>query len=215
MDWLLSILGGFIASLVSIIVWEKYKQPKLIIDIPEVDPQTQILPSGVRRSFYHLLVKNVGKSPAYNCKIFTRFFDETGTTQIIQEVITGKWDRGPEPVIYVPSPNNFINGQPAMIEARQSFLVPFAEVLDIHHNITAEGFCTVIKYDNEPQCYAFSAWSYLRGQAPGHRVPEWEIGPGRIRLEVELAFSGKRSQKQSFIIENLWTESDSIIISKL
>lgn len=210
-----SLIGGLIASLIAIVIWEKYRQPKLIIELPEEGPSIQTIPSGIKRAFYHLLVKNIGKSPAYYCKIFMRFYDENGIHQVISEPINGKWDRGPEPIIYVPSPSVSINGQPAITEVRQSFLVPFAEVLDIHHNVAAEGFCPVIKYENEPECYAFSTWSYLRGQAPGHKAPEWKIGFGRTILEVELVFSGKKSQKQRFLLENQSTALDGIKISKL
>jgi len=214
MNWLTSILGGLIASLVAIIVWEKYRQPKLIVEIHPERPAIQTLPGGARRAFYHLFVKNIGKSPAYYCKIFMWFFDEQGIRQVIPDVISGKWDRGPEPIIYVPSPGHGINGQLAMIEARQSFLIPFAEVLDIHHNVPAEGFCPVIKYENETECYAFSAWSYLRGQAPGHKVPEWKISPGKYIIEVELVYSGKKSQKERFLLENNSTAADGIELKK-
>lgn len=213
-NWIPSFVGGLIASIAAIIIWEKHRQPKLTIELPREGPAIQTLPDGTKRAFYKLLVKNIGKSPAYYCKIFMRFYDEKGLHQVISETVNGKWDRGPEPVIEMPSPNVSISGQPAMMEVRQSFLVPFAEVLDIHHNVPAEGFCPVIKYDNEPECYAFSAWGYLRGQAPGHKVPEWKIGFGRIMLEVELVFSGKRWQKQRFLLENESTAADGIKISK-
>ena len=99
------------------------------------------------------------------------------------------------------------------MEVKQTFLIPYAEVLDIHNNITAEGFCPIIKYENESEFYAFSVWSYIRGQ--GHKVPEWKIGFGRTVLEIELIFSGKRSQKQRFLLENQSTAADGIKISKI
>ncbi len=213
-NWLPPFFGGLIASLVAIFIWEKYRQPKLTIELHEEGPAIQTLADGTRRAFYKLFVKNSGKSPAYYCKVFMRFFDEQGTRPVIADVISGKWDRGPEPVIYVPSPSVSINGQPAMMEARQTFLIPFAEVLDVHHNVPAEAFCPFMKYEGELEYYAFSAWSYLRGQAPGHKVPEWKIGPGRNIVEIELVFSGKKSLKQRFLVENKSTAVDGIIISK-
>src|SRR3972149_5698250 len=102
-NWLPSFVGGLVASLIAILIWEKYKQPRLIIELHGHGPAVQPL-GGTRRAFYKLLVKNVGKSAAYYCKVFMRFFDEHGSQQIIGEVISGKWDHGPEPVIYIPVP---------------------------------------------------------------------------------------------------------------
>jgi hypothetical protein len=219
MNWLLSILGGLLASLIAITVWEKFKQPHLIIEIPTGNnPSIQTLPDGkTRRAFYHLLVRNTGRSPAYYCKIFLRFFDEKGEKLVIGDVVNGKWDRGPEPIIESPVPiqvhqDGSVTSQ--LMETRQGFLIPFAEVLDIHHNVPAEGFCPFIKYDNESECYAFSGWSYLKGQAPGHKVPEWKLDHGKYLLEVELVYAGKRSHKESFFVENETTRADGVKLQK-
>lgn len=220
MNWLLSIVGGLLASLIAIVVWDKLKQPRLIIEIPTGDePNIQTLSGGkIKRAFYHLLIRNTGRSPAYYCKIFMRFFDEKGKKLVIGDVVNGKWDRGPEPIIESPVPikvNKDGNVTSQLMETRQGFLVPFAEVLDIHNNVPGEGFCTLIKYDNESECYAFSGWSYLKGQSPGHKVPEWKLNQGKYLLEVELVFSGKRSHKEKFLIENETTRVDGIKLQKI
>jgi len=90
MSLLVSLFGGLIASITAIIVWEKYRQPKLTIELPKEGPAIQTLPDGTKRAFYKLLVRNIGKSPAYYCKVFMRFFDEKGTGLVITEVISGK-----------------------------------------------------------------------------------------------------------------------------
>ncbi len=72
-----------------------------------------------------------------------------------------------------------------------------------------------MKYEGEPEYYAFSAWSYLRGQAPGHKVPEWKIGSGKNIVEIELVFSGNKSHKERFLLRNESTAVDGIKISKL
>lgn len=210
-------VGGLIASLIAILIWEKYRQPKLTIELPKEGPAIQTLADGTRRGFYKLLVKNIGKSPAYYCKVSMRFFDEQGIEPVITDVISGKWDRGPEPIIYIPVPIISSSGESEIhtVEARQSFLIPFAEVLDIHHNVPAEAFCPLMKYEGEQECYAFSALGYLIGQAPGHKVPEWKIGFGKNIFEIELIFSGKKSYKQRFLLENESTAVDGIKISKL
>jgi len=223
MNWLLSLLsivGGLLASLIAIIVWDKFKQPSLIIEIPTGnEPNIQTLPDGkTKRAFYHLLVRNTGRSPAYYCKIFMCFFDEKGGKLVIGDVVNGKWDRGPEPIIESPvliKVNQDGSVASQLMETRQSFLVPFAEVLDIYNNVPGEGFCPLIKYDNEAECYAFSSWSYLKGQAPGHKVPEWKLNQGKYLLEVELVFAGKRSHRERFLIENETTKADGIKLQKI
>jgi hypothetical protein len=224
MNWLLSLLltiiGGLLASLVGIIVWDKFKQPSLIIEIPtDNEPRIQTLPDGkTKRAFYHLIVRNRGRSPAYYCKIFMRFFDGKGEKLAINDVVNGKWDRGPEPIIESPVPTR-VNQDGSVVsqlmETRQGFLVPFAEVLDVYNNVPGEGFCPLIKYDNESECYAFGGWSYLKGGAPGHKVPEWKLDKGKYLLEVELVFAGKRSHKERFLIENETTKADGIKLEKM
>lgn len=223
MNWLLpllSIVGGLIASVIAIVVWDKFKRPSLIIEIPPGnEPNIQMLPDGkTKRAFYHLLVRNTGRSPAYYCKIFMRFFDEKGEELVIGDVVNGKWDRGPEPIVESPVPikvneDNSVESQ--LMETRQGFLVPFAEVLDIHNNVPGEGFCPLIKYDNEEECYAFSSWSYFKGEAPGHKVREYKLMQGKYLLEVELVFGGKGSHKERFLIENETTRADGIKLQKI
>ena len=212
-----SFAGGIIASLIAVFIWEKYRQPKLTIELHKEGPAIQTLGDGTRRAFYKLWVKNIGKSPAYYCKVFMRFFDEQGTKLVITDVISGKWDRGPEPIIYIPVPIITSSGKSEIrtVEAKQSFLIPSAEVLDIHHNVPAEAFCLLMKYEGEQEFYAFSALGYLIGQPPGHKVPEWKIGFGKNIIEIELIYSGKKSYKRRFLLENESTAVDGIKISKL
>lgn len=120
--------------------------------------------------------------------------------------------------LYIPVPIQVVSGGRLtlkMLEAQQSFLIPFAEVLDIHHNVPAEAFCPLMKYEGESEYYAFSAWGYLRGLAPGHKVPEWKIGSDKNIVEIELVYSGKKSYKERFFITNESTKVDGIKISKL
>jgi len=102
-----------------------------------------------------------------------------------------------------------------LMETRQSFLIPFGEVLDIYHSVPGEGFCPFIKYENEKECYAFSGWSYLRGQAPGHKVQEWKLPDGEYTMEVELVFGGKRSHKERFLVINKTTRLDGVKLQKI
>ncbi|GAG63601.1 unnamed protein product, partial [marine sediment metagenome] len=99
-----------------------------------------------------------------------------------------------------------------MAETRQDFLIPFAEVLDIHPRMPPEPFGILVKYEGEEECYAFSAWGYILGQ--GHKVEDWKLGIGKHVVEVELIYSGKGIVKKKFLIVNQDTQANSVEIVK-
>ncbi|MCW7080169.1 MAG: hypothetical protein OCU16_03625 [Candidatus Methanospirare jalkutatii] len=188
-----SVIGGVLASLIAIFIWERHRQPKLAIEIPDKipgkEPAIQQL-NQISRAFYHLRVVNRGKTPAYNCRITMRFKEVNTGKQLFE--VNGKWDRGPQPLLYALVPKRILpNGEIRTVrdEFPHDFLVPFAEVIDIHPKMP-ESFCVVIKYENEEECYGFSSWSYLKGR--GFRVNEWKLNIGEYIIEVELTYSGKK-----------------------
>lgn len=208
-----SIFGGILGSLIAIQIWDQHKKPKLKIEIPEKilgqEPSPQPKWS---RAFYHLKVRNEGKSPAYSCRVIMRFFDVDCKTQLFSPV-NGKWDRGPEPLIYSPVPVEVLPDGKLKIETRetrQNFLRPFAEIIDVHPRMPSEDFCVVVKYENEKECWPFSSWSYILGQ--GHRVKKWQLNSGRYVVEIELLYSGKGSVKRKFLLINEGTTMDSVEI---
>ena len=208
-----SIVGGILGSLIAILIWDQYKKPKLKIEIPEKilgqEPSPQPKWS---RAFYHLKVRNEGKSPAYSCRVIMRFFDVDCKTQLFSPV-NGKWDRGPEPLIYSPVPVEVLPDGKLKIETRetrQNFVIPFAEIIDVHPRMPSEDFCVVVKYENEKECWPFSSWSYILGE--GHRVKKWQLNSGRYVVEIELLYSGKGSVKRKFLLINEGTTMDSVEI---
>lgn len=210
-----SVIGGIVASLIAIIIWERYREPKLVIEIPEKiprkEPSIQKLDQ-ISRAFYHLIAKNKGKSPAYTCRIRMKFLD----TEFKKEPFTvnGKWDRGPQPLIYAPVPIEVLpNGKIKTVirETRQDFIIPFAEIIDIHPGMS-ESFCILVKYDNEEECYAFGSWSYLKGN--GYKVNEWKLDIGKYIVEIELTYSGKKMVKEKFVLTNQDTKIDNVEIKK-
>ena len=208
-----SIVGGIVGSLIAILIWDQHRKPKLKIEIPEKilgqEPSPQPKWS---RAFYHLKVRNEGKSPAYSCRVIMRFFDVDCKTQLFSPV-NGKWDRGPEPLIYSPVPVELLPDGKLKIETRetrQNFVIPFAEIIDVHPRMPSEDFCIVVKYENEKECWPFSSWSYILGE--GHRVKKWQLNSGRYVVEIELLYSGKGSVKRKFLLINEGTTRDSVEI---
>lgn len=206
-----------LASLVAIAIWEHRKQPRLIIEIPArmqgKEPSVQQLES-TSRAFYHLKVKNVGKSPAYSCGIRIRFLHADTQEELF--TVNGKWDRGPQPLIYSPVATRVLQDgtiESQIMETRQDFLIPFAEVLDIHPGLEPEGFGILVKYQGEAECYAFSSWSYILGT--GHKVDAWRLNAGKYIVELKLVYSGKGSLDKRFVVVNQGTALDSIEIKQV
>ncbi len=142
-----SVIGGVVASIIAIVIWEWYRQPNLVIEIPNKISGTEpAIQPQFPRAFYHLRAANKGKTPAYNCRITMKFKDVNTEKQLF--TVNGKWDRGPQPLLYMPFPKQVLpNGEIKgnIEEVAHDFLVPFAEVIDIYPN-TSESFCIVVKY---------------------------------------------------------------------
>jgi len=204
------IVTPIVISIVSVYIWEIWKQPRLEIEILN---EPVIQPFGATtRAFYHLRVHNKGRSPAYNCRIKMTFSEFNTKKQLF--TVNGKWDRGPQPLLYAPVPKKILCDGTIVTEVGEfphDFLIPFAESLDIFPK-SPEGFCFLIKYDNEEECYAFSSWGYLKGN--GHKVKEWMLGSGEYSLEVNLTYSDKKTVKQ-FHISNVEKLMNSVKISAM
>src|SRR3972149_11754182 len=207
-----SVISGLIASLIAIIFWEWCRRPKLVIEIPDKipgkEPAIQRL-NQISRAFYHLRVVNNGKTPAYSSRITMRFKDINIRKQLF--MVSGKWDRGPQPLLYAPVPKQILpNGKIETVvhEFPHDFLVPFAEVMDIHPNMP-ENFCIIVKYENEDECYGFSAWSYIKGE--GHRVKDWKLDIGGYIAEGELTDLGK-TLLEKFLLMNRSKNIDGVEI---
>ncbi len=199
-----ALLGGVVASLIAIVVWELSRRPRLALELVErasgVEPTIQTLRDDGERGFYHLRVRNVGKSPAYHCLLRIRFLEPHSHNELFR--VNGKWDSGPEPYVLLPLPTRLTDEgefEYEEREARQPFLVPFSEVMDIQPG-DAQTFAILVKYDGDEDCFAFSSWGYILGN--GHRVKDWTLAPGTYVAEVTVSYSGRRSITQQFTIVN-------------
>ncbi len=215
--FLIAVLTGILISLSSQIIWNFLVRPSLSIEpIPRVagsEPAIHDTPSW-KRAYYHLRVKNSGRSPAFNCRIRMNFYDSAGVEKF---VINGKWDRGSQPLVYQWVPKRWLqNGtiESEYTETPNDFLIPFSESIDLFPS-DIESFGFIVKYDKDPDCYGFSAWGYLRLWL-GHRIPEWKLPSGKHTARITLTFSSGSSGHsftKEFEIKNLSDELDSVVIS--
>ncbi|SIM83844.1 hypothetical protein [Cuniculiplasma divulgatum] len=168
-----------------------------------------------RRAYYHLRVKNSGRSPAFNCRIRINFHDLGGTEKF---GISGKWDRGSQPFVYQRVPVKWCKDgtiKSENTETPNDFLIPISESIDLYPSDDPESFGLIVKYNDDPDCYGFSAWGYLRFGL-GHRIPEWRLPQGEHFAKVTLTYSsgstGRKFSKE-FKVDNLGRELDSVEIS--
>jgi hypothetical protein len=212
---LTNIGGGIFASILAILIWERYREPRVAIAItervPDKEPAIQCLYDQIYRAFYHLTVTNTGKSPAYSCSIRVKFTDLKSKNQLF--ALSGKWDRGPQPLICTPVPTKVLpDGRilTTQVETRQDFLIPFAETIDVHPG-AQETFCIIVKYDGEEECYAFGSWSYIKGN--GYKVDDWKLGAGKYMAEIVLTYCGKKRFEKKLTLVNYSTRMDGVEIT--
>jgi len=214
--FLIAVLTGILISLSSQIIWSLLIRPSLSIDvIPKAAGSEPSLHETKewKRAYYHLRVKNSGRSPAFNCRIRINFCDPGGAEEF---GISGKWDRGSQPLVYQWVPMKLHEDgtiENKYTETPNDFLIPFSESIDLYPS-DPESFGFIVKYDDDPDCYGFSAWGYLRFGL-GHRIPEWKLPQGKHLAKVTLTFSsgstGRKFSKE-FKVENLGREFDSVVI---
>lgn len=74
--FLIAVLTGILISLSSQIIWSLLNRPSLSIDvIPKAAGNEPSIHEEWKRAYYHLRVKNFGRSPAFNCRIRINFSD--------------------------------------------------------------------------------------------------------------------------------------------
>jgi hypothetical protein len=165
------LIGALISLPISLLSSWSYNQlvkPKIkITPIPISENEPTIHPR-LGYSFYHLEIKNIGRTSAINADIRLTFKDQNET---ILFSISGKWDRSPEPL------------EPILPENMSSFfpsLIPLDEQINIRPNVP-ETFCIIVM-DSNGECYAFNSVSY----AHMFTNPNWQLTEGTYYLIVDI-----------------------------
>jgi len=172
------------------------REPKLTIELVPKGKDEPALHPRTGLAFYHLVVKNSGKSTAYDCDLYISFKEKDGRKLF---ALKGKWDRGPEPLGPILERG---------LSQLWPSLIPLTELVNVRPGIP-ETFCLVIK-DNEEQCYAFNAYSYFYN----YKNPEWQLGRGEFVAEIDLK-SGNAKAFSKFLIKNKGTRVQDITILKI
>jgi len=184
-------------SLISAYIWYKIREPRLKIEVVPKSNQEPAIHPQLSIAFYHLKVKNEGKSTAYDCELYISIKDKGGKKLFD---LKGKWDRGPEPLGPI---------QPGGWSQIWPSLIPLTELVNVRPGIP-ETFCLVVKENNQKECYAFNAQSYFHN----YKNPKWQLQLGEFIAEIDLR-GGNAKTFSKFIIENRDTGIQDITIKKL
>jgi len=202
LSMLSAVIIGVAVNLIALKVWEWYKRPILIVE-PVSGFAKQTLPNGKVRAFYHLNVRNKGRTVAKNVRAMLTFFKNG-------KWVCGfpaKWDFRPEPLKLELKGNT-------VLQIPQPSLMPQAELIDISptpkRDRKGQSFCKIMKYDNENECYGFNAFSYLYS---GLKNQAWRLGKGKYKVKVEL-YGDNVSKVDWFIVENCGKNLNDVKISK-
>ncbi len=181
-------------------IYDRLRAPKLSAMIPEGDPSIQRLPRA-RRGFYHVMIvnKNVEskgrrifwRHPSYHTKIRMKFMDKKRRGLF---ELNGRWDGSPEPLA-----PGITGGR--VVQLPNISLVPISETIEISPGRAGEGFCLVMKYEGEDECWGFSNWSYIRGWRWGLRDPNTKLGIGKYIIDVHITASNAEKSFR-FILKN-------------
>ncbi len=192
--WFLFGLGIPIVFSSLYLIWQ---EPRITIEV-DPEPGKKYQSTGNLR-FYHLIAKNIGGTTAYECEARISIKQQDGKKLFN---FTGKWS---EPMILEPLGPIKAGGYQELWPQ----LMPLTKIKNLIPN-KQEPFCLIIKDDNQKECYAWSAESYLHN----HKNPDWELELGTYAVEIEL-IGGNAKAFSKFMIKNKGTSSSDITIKKI
>jgi hypothetical protein len=199
-DFIGSIIGGVISSIIFIVAWTWFRKPHLefiaMDNDPSIDPQNAL-------GFFHIRVNNRGRSTAENCHLSIEY-----KNYLLEPIVTlnpGKWDNNPNPIVTTTLPIGNENLIPVQIADRS--LLHFIGKADIRAKGN-ETFCFLIKYDREDECYAFNADNFFQ---PNLRDNDKQLGIGDYMITFRIE-GDNTSRSATFLLRNTGNRLENIIL---
>ncbi|MCL0047862.1 hypothetical protein M1N20_00090 [Dehalococcoidia bacterium] len=209
---------GFLASLASVILYERGKRPSLGIELGSTrDDQKQgITPY----RFVHVAVENkpvwwplkfiTDRAVAYACQAMIGVHLQTTKKRAIAQDILARWSGTPELVQTVAIPTA---AGAVMLQIPDITKLPQGRKTDIFPSYKEE-IPIAIKFDGDPECYIFSNESYLVPNPLPHkpwRNPNWKLDVGTYDILVKV-FSGSITKSKRFILENRGPRREDMVL---
>jgi len=212
---------GFIASLASVIIYERGKRPYLTIGLGStVDDQK---PGITPYRFTHIAVENkrvcwllrriTDRSAAYACQALIEVYFQGTRNRAIQQDIRARWSGTPELVqtVAIPTPAGTLTAHVPDVTK-----LPQGRRMDIFASYTEE-FDISLKFEGDPDCYIFSNESYLVPNPAANRPwrnPNWRLNVGDYDIVVKV-LSGSITKEEHFALENRGARREDMILRPL
>ena len=148
-----TIFGGVASAIVYALLTYIWNKPTLRLAREE-----SIVDENDDRHFYHIRVKNKGRSTAYNCKVDIEFREQKTSSQRSIIIRNAKWAENPEPVfpqIFSPHPL----ATPRIVKVPHDSLLRYTWYMNIPSR-SEKSFALLLKYRGESGCYAFNGQNY-------------------------------------------------------
>jgi hypothetical protein len=195
MSSIAEIFLGAILSIITTIVIEFQRKPKLIIQIARPSDNRYPNHPAARAKFLGVDIENkplplvfrwLSRNTATQCFAFLTFYHLDGQ-KVFSSAMVGRWSGSPEPVAPIAISGDNITISNVTI----SFDFSAASVLkrDIFPG-NLERLDVVARFDNDSECYGWNNEAYFSN--PQWRNPKWQLKPDRYIVKVEVETSGEK-----------------------
>ena len=196
MNSVAGILLGAILSIITTIIVEFQRKPKLNIRIAEPSDDHYSNHPAQRARFLGVDIENkplplvfrwLSRNTAPQCSALLTFY-HLDEQRVFSASMVGRWSGSPEPV-----PPIAISGENITIKnVTISFDLSAAAFLrrDIFPG-NLERLDVAARFDNDNECYGWNSEAYF--SKPQWRNPKWQLQPGRYIVRVEVNTSGEKT----------------------
>jgi hypothetical protein len=196
MNAIAEIFLGAILSIITTIVIEFQRKPKLIIRIAKPSDNRYPNHPATRAKFLGVDVENkplplvfrwLSRNTATQCFAFLTFYHLDGQ-RVFSSAMVGRWSGSPEPVAPIAISGDNITIKNVTI----SFDLSAASVLkrDIFPG-NLERLDVAARFDDDSECYGWNNEAYF--SSPRWRNPKWKLQPDRYIGKVEVETSGEKT----------------------
>jgi hypothetical protein len=194
-DFFINLIAG-IVGIIFVLIIERQRRPKLVIEKGEIGEFPQDDPNGREASiFIYVNIKNLemprilkwfyDREPALNCRAILRFRDKNNN-KIFQNDIIARWPNSPEPEIVEFTKDNIVYRTRKWVD----------QTMDIPPN-ELEPLNVIVKIKSDNKAYVWSNDSYIYGW----RNQNLELESKIYKIEV-IVKTGGRLFPQEFKFDN-------------
>jgi hypothetical protein len=193
------VFGAFLGAVFSIlttIVIEMSRKPKLLLHIHEPTEQYFSNKPANRAKFLHIEVTNkllpkwlrwLSRSSAQYSSGLINFYHLDGQS-VFGDVMIGRWSGSPEPLSPLVIAGEKVNLENVTMTVNASH--DFSTRRDIYPGET-EHLDIVARFDDDDECYGWNNESYFSN--PLWRNPKWKLSSNRYLIKVEIISSGEKT----------------------